>query len=110
MPLKERNAFRWFLIAWMIAFTALTVWALVRLQDVSDRNRELIRANQARTAEIQEARLSSCRQTYEGIREVFRPFFPPAAHRTAEQRRDVRKFNQTIDRRKAQCGRQTGTE
>lgn len=53
--------------------------------------------------EIQESRILLCRQTYEGIREVFRPFFPPKKGRTAEQQKDLDKFNNTVDDLKTKC-------
>lgn len=69
-----------------------------------------IRANQHRINEIQDARLESCRQTYDGIRKTFLPFFPPPRQRTAKQKADLAKLNRTIHGLKAQCGKQTQTQ
>ena len=55
--------------------------------------------------DIQNSRESSCRQTYNGIREVFRPFFPEPP-RTKEQQADLDKFNNTIDRLMSGCSKQ----
>lgn len=60
-----------------------------------------------RVAEIQHSRIVSCRQTYEGVRQVFLPFFPPRKDRTKDQRYLVRKLNTTVDRLKDRCRQQT---
>ncbi|MDQ5821955.1 MAG: hypothetical protein M3540_10990 [Actinomycetota bacterium] len=92
---------RWRLLTfWVIGFTALTVYAL-------DQNRGLIAENKQRITDIQQSRIASCRQTYEGVRDVFRPFFRPPKERTAKERRDVEKFNRTVDRLKRRCDLQT---
>lgn len=64
-------------------------------------------SNHARINDIQASRIESCRHTYEGIREVFRPFFPPRGHRTKRQRHQVTKFNHQVDRLKRGCVAQT---
>lgn len=53
--------------------------------------------------EVQHDRVISCRHTYEGVREIFKPFFLPAKARTAKERHDIRKFNRRVDRLKANC-------
>jgi hypothetical protein len=99
MPLTNRR-WRRVLTGWLIAFTILVFWALHEQRELSDANRSLI-------ADIQQARVSSCRQTYEGVREVFLPFFPPKKDRTAEQQANLDKLDRTVDRLKARCGQQT---
>ena len=64
-------------------------------------------ANNSRIDDIQSSRVESCERTYEGVREIFRPFFRPPEKRTRKQRRDVAKFNRTVDRLKARCDVQT---
>jgi hypothetical protein len=66
--------------------------------------------NTQRVNEIQASRVASCRQTYEAFHEVFKPFFRPPAQQTPKERRDIAKFNSTIDRLKAKCGEQTSTK
>ena len=44
-------------------------------QLVSD-NRQLLKENDARISDIQNARIESCQRTYQGVKEVFSPFFP----------------------------------
>lgn len=66
--------------------------------------------NNDRIRDIQQNRLVSCEQTYEGVREVFRPFFRPFKERTAKERRDIVKFNDTVDRLKARCDVQVATK
>lgn len=66
-------------------------------------------ANQHRIDDINSSRTSSCRQTYEGVREVFLPFFAPPEERTAEQKKNYKLFNDTINERKQNCGKQTAS-
>jgi hypothetical protein len=60
--------------------------------------------------EIQRQRITSCKHTYEGVREIFRPFFRPAPARTTKERHDIRKFNRIVDQLKAQCDKQITTK
>jgi hypothetical protein len=96
MRLRER-----LLLIWLVLFTALTFYALRESSELADENRN-------RIVEIQLARASSCRQTYEGVREVFRPLFPPQPDEQTQDRLDT--FNQTIDDLKAACVKQTNTQ
>lgn len=52
---------------------------------------------------VNHERVVSCQRTYEGVREVFRPFFRKPAVRTAKEQRDIAKFNATVDRLKERC-------
>lgn len=63
-------------------------------------------SNNQRTNDIQRSRVESCELTYEGIRQVFRPFFRPKDQRTPKEQRDIRKFNRRIDALKASCPEQ----
>jgi hypothetical protein len=81
-----------YVLPMLLIFAALTIGYL-KLQD--------------NVAAVQASRLSSCFQTYEGVRDVFRPFFRPPKQRTAKERADIRKFNRTVDELKRRCGRQT---
>lgn len=80
---------------WAIVFSVLVFYAL--------------QENRNRVDEIQQARLSSCERTYEGVREIFKPFLsaPPA---TAKQKKDRALFNSTVDELKANCAVQTKTK
>lgn len=118
---RVRIKTRHLLLAWIVLFTVAMAYSVhqnrtlaeqsrtlaQQSRTLADQNHALIVANQRRDAERQASRVASCRQTYEGIRQVFQPFFPPAP-RTASQQHDIDKFNQTIDTRKARCGQQTG--
>jgi hypothetical protein len=66
----------------------------------------LVKENSNRIKEIQKSRVDSCEQTYKGIREVFKPFFPkhPKSHREIE---NLDKFNTTIDNLIKACVKQT---
>lgn len=61
--------------------------------------------NHDRIRDIQKSRVESCERTYEGVRQVFDPFLPD--HPRGKQRRDIQKFNDTIDRLKRTCPKQT---
>lgn len=73
-----------------------------RQTSLLDQNTQLVAENAKRIDEIQNSRLESCKRTYEGIREVFRPFNPPKP-RTTQQQSDLDKFNGTIDGLMAGC-------
>lgn len=61
--------------------------------------------------DIQNGRVASCKQTYEGVRQVFQPFFPEKGEPvTKKQKDDIKIFNDTVDRLKANCGKQTKVE
>lgn len=104
-------------IVW--AFIALTViffgtcvgfaWVVHDVNDNSDQLTALVAENQQRIADIQAARIESCTKTYEGIREVFSPFFPKPLL-TQQQLNNLEKFNTTIANLKLGCVKQTGQE
>jgi hypothetical protein len=89
-----------FLIMTLLFITTLAGFAWV-VSDVRDLSRE----NQHRIEDIQRSRLESCRQTYAGIREVFRPFFPTEPL-TKQQQKDLDKFNNQITKLQLQCVKQ----
>lgn len=84
---------------WKIAIAIALVCSLIAINGTRDR-----------ISEIQQARVASCKQTYEGIGKVFLPFFPPPKQRTKEQRANLAKLNRTIRDLQAQCGKQTRTQ
>jgi hypothetical protein len=93
-----------------ISFAAVTIaycvglWLIVHVQnDVNKKNHE-------RIEDINSDRVVSCKRTYEGVREVFRPFLPPVKKRTAEQAKDINTFNHRINFLKRHCPTQTGVE
>lgn len=90
-----------FVLMSVIFFLVLIGFARV-VNDVS----ELTKENEARIADIQSSRTESCKQTYRGIREVFRPFFPKEP-RTQKQKKDLSKFNTTITKLQQGCTKQT---
>lgn len=89
------------------------MWLLLDIRDISRKTAVLAKStahltveNTKRINEIQESRTSSCKQTYRGVRNVFRPFFPK--HPTDQnQARTIRKFYSTIDALVAGCESQT---
>lgn len=105
MPHRKAAHAIWANLAVIALFVAAASSVLVLVL-----NNHRISDNQSRIREIQESRVSSCRQTYEGIRDVFKPFFRPMTDRTAKERKDIRKFNRVINRLKAGCDTQTGGE
>lgn len=66
----------------------------------------LSKANSARIKEIQASRVYSCKRTYRGIREVFKPFIP-SKPKTVRQAETIEKFNANIDRLIKGCITQT---
>jgi hypothetical protein len=79
---------------------------LHRIQHNAHHIDELVQANSDRIHDIQQSRVDSCERTYEGIREVFKPFYPPKP-RTLKQIQDLETFNDTINNLKAHCVIQT---
>lgn len=69
-------------------------------------NNILAKENKHRITEIQDSRTESCKTTYDGIGNVFRPFFPPVP-RTEKQQEQLDKFNNKIKELKAGCTKQT---
>jgi hypothetical protein len=65
-------------------------------------------ANGNRVSDIQTNRLSSCIRTYDSFDQVFRPLFPPNP-RTPVERRQLHKFEATINRLKRSCREQVST-
>jgi cell division protein FtsL len=116
------NIKRSFIVLTAIFFVILCgfVWVILDIREISaethkvaleskrlsEENRRLALENKKRDAEIQESRVSSCRQTYSSIRKVFRPFFPPPP-RTKEQQDRLDKFNDTINKARKGCIIQT---
>lgn len=88
---KNVNWWRRLEILWLIAFTTALVIAW--------------QANQNRINDIQNSRRQSCERTYEGIRQVFKPFL--SGPQTATQKKNIDKFNHRIDVFKSRCAIQT---
>src|SRR5215212_4674166 len=55
---------------------------------------------------LQRSRVESCQRTYDGIHQVFKPFFRPPSEQTAQQKEDQAKFLATIARLKKGCEHQ----
>lgn len=73
---------------------------------LSKANAILLKENSARIKEIQASRISSCKRTYRGIKEVFDPFIP--ANPTNPRQIDlIEKFHTNIDRLIQGCIKQT---
>lgn len=99
-----RNLAVFVLIGATVVDTALFVQAL----DQSHKSSRLTAQNQERINDIQRARVESCEHTYEGVRQVFKPFFRTKTVRTVKEQRNIEKFNARIDELKAGCPLQTG--
>src|SRR6266498_3617819 len=61
------------------------------------------RNNKDRIMDVQQNRLSSCKTTYDSIRLVFKPFFPPKNQRTKKVQHDIDRLDHTIDMLKKGC-------
>lgn len=62
--------------------------------------------NDNRIDDIQKSRIESCRSSYEGVRQVFKPFFRSKSQRTAKEQRNIEKFNRKVDDLKSTCPEQ----
>jgi hypothetical protein len=92
--LNYRHRWRWRgLSLWIIAMSAAVILG--------------IRANTHRISDVQASRIESCERTYEGIRTVFKPFFPDPKTADSTQLRNLIRFNNILDRLKRQCDTQT---
>jgi hypothetical protein len=124
MPHRIVEVRRWQIVvsflAVTIAFVVGLAWIVHVQDDVNRKNHDRItdlvrlqlevnRKNQARVNDIQHDRVVSCRRTYEGVREIFKPLLPPPPKLTVRERRNLRIFNHRIDQLKAHCPGQTGT-
>lgn len=69
---------------------------------IAEANRELIQANQRLIKTNNERTIFICRRSLEGIRQTFKPFFPPEP-RNALMREVISKFNTRINLLKRQC-------
>lgn len=47
--------------------------------------------------------VANCRQTYETVDNIFRPFFPRGPNTTDRQRRNLEQFDRSIQDGKASC-------
>jgi len=109
---RRRRGDAWTLRPVKVAFILLTLVFLgililfsKTLYDVkhnSTRINGLVTENTHRIGDIQNSRLESCKRTYEGIGEVFQPFFPKAP-RTRKQQAELDKFNKRIDQLQQAC-------
>lgn len=96
MPRRVVVLHRWQIAVAFIALTvAFVVQGVLLKQTIND---------------VNHSRRISCERTYEGIRDVFRPFFRPPLVRTAKERRDIRKFNRIINGLKARCDKQVAAK
>lgn len=77
------------LVIWIVIFTFAVAWS--------------IRDGRERDNQIQQNRVASCQRTYEGVREVFKPFFKPVKQMTPRELDNFTKFNRTVDRLKRRC-------
>lgn len=81
-------------------------WVISDVKDLSHTTQNLAVENSNRITEIQQSRLDSCKRTYNGVSEIFQPFFP-ANPETKEEKEFIHKFNMLIDKLVAGCEKQT---
>jgi hypothetical protein len=94
MPTQTVSLHRWQIVAAFISVTtAFVVQGVLLTQTINNVNHD---------------RVVSCQRTYEGVREIFKPFFQPPKQRTHKQSRDIGKFNHRVDELKGRCDIQTG--
>lgn len=97
--LRRSKRYRRALIGWIIVFTIVVGWQVNRSLNSTEQNRN-------RIADIQDSRVTSCKQTYQSFRVVFKPFFRPAKKRTAQENKNIKKFNSIINAKIAGCSKQ----
>lgn len=112
----RRSTDKWLANPIILAFLIVTViflavligfaWVVTDVQNNGNNIEKLSLANKDRIKDIQVSRVDSCKKTYEGIREVFQPFFPNPP-RTQKQIDDLETFNTTINNLKKGCDKQT---
>lgn len=96
------HPWRWrALTLWIIVFTIAVGFAL-------HDSRQLANANRKRIAEIQQARVFSCRKTYSGVEEVFNAVFLPSPKKqNTEQKSISKKFHTEVVNLQNKCVIQT---
>jgi hypothetical protein len=99
-----------FVVLTLIFLAVLIGFGIVihNVQNNSSKIKGLVVENTNRIHDIQRSRVESCQRTYEGIRQVFKPFFPDPP-RTQKQIDDLEKFNTLINKLKNKCDQQTHT-
>lgn len=90
-----QRAFNWLVLATLILY--LSMGGIAIFGWISNANR---------VNDIQQSRVYSCQKTYEGIKEVFKPFLSAPRKRTAQEQRDIIVFNKTIQHLKVKCNTQ----
>lgn len=109
---KNNDVPKAFVLLTLLFFLTLGLfaWLLHDVRDLSQKNAKVSKAtarlsieNSKRISEIQASRIESCQTTYEGVRKVFRPFFP----KDPKQKALIVKFNSVIDGLVAGCESQT---
>ena len=104
---RQRDVRRITLMFFLLTIgTIIALWLVVKGN--RDRDRADTRNRNERIAQIQQARLQSCRLTYDGIRLIFQPFLP--RHPTGAEKIRVRRFNNRIRYLKRGCAKQIGGE
>jgi hypothetical protein len=98
-----------------VAFMALTcvflltlmgfLWLLKETHDLAVDTRTLSEANIQRVRENRNNSIKSCKANIEGVRQIFKPFFPRTPT-TLEQKKVIIKFNHRIDELKKNCKKQ----
>jgi membrane-associated HD superfamily phosphohydrolase len=112
----RRSTDKWVAKPVIVAFVIVTViflatligfaWVVTDVQHNGTHIQNLSVENKNRIKDIQISRIESCKKTYEGIREVFKPFFPKDP-KTKRQIENLELFNTTIDNLKKGCEKQT---
>lgn len=114
-PVKAKHIKRSFAVLTVLFCLTLAgfAWLLVDVQNLSQKTASLSKStahlsveNSKRIDEIQNSRISSCKKTYRGVRDVFRPFFPKKP-RTVSQKKLVTKFDGVVKRLVRGCEKQT---
>lgn len=98
------HRWRWRALAiWCVLFTVAGVL-------LAHQHRGLISDNKATLVAIQQSRVESCKDNYDGIVKAFKPFFTAPGMETPEQKANLTKFKRNIRALKRQCAEQVKTK
>ena len=92
---------------WRALLTLWIIGASVAIYLGYNANNKRVDESHKIIVQIQESRVESCQANYEGIRKVFKPFFPDPRTADSKQLTNLVRFNRIIDHQKKQCVEQT---